>query len=68
MRSICTAEMARLLGVTPQTVMKYVKTGQIPYHKTAKGRLFFTEGLISFHHTADLPQSPDTLDLLGFRN
>ena len=43
MRSIRTAEMARLLGVTPQTVRKYVETGQIPYHKTVKGRLFFTE-------------------------
>lgn len=56
MRSIRTAEMARLLGVTPQTIRKYVKTGQIPYHKTVKGRLFFTENDIQ-EALGESPQS-----------
>lgn len=56
MRSIRTAEMARLLGVTPQTIRKYVETGQIPYHKTVKGRLFFTENDIQ-EALGESPQS-----------
>lgn len=41
-RSIRTQEMADLLGVTPQTVRKYVREDGIPHHVTEKGRLYFT--------------------------
>lgn len=40
--SIRTAKMAELLGVTPQTVRKYAKNGDIPHHFSPSGQLFFT--------------------------
>lgn len=42
-RSIRTQEMANLLGVTPQTIRKYVANGEIPYHRQPSGQLFFTQ-------------------------
>lgn len=41
--SIRTAKMAELLGVTPQTVRKYAKNGDIPHHLSPSGQLFFTD-------------------------
>ena len=41
--SIRTAKMAELLGVTPQTVRKYAKKGDIPHHFSPSGQLFFTD-------------------------
>lgn len=35
--------MADILGVTPQTIRKYAKNGQIPYHTTPSGQLIFTD-------------------------
>lgn len=35
--------MAELLGVTPQTVRKYAKKGDIPHHFSPSGQLFFTD-------------------------
>ena len=35
--------MAELLGVTPQTVRKYAKNGDIPHHLSPSGQLFFTD-------------------------
>lgn len=43
MDSIRTGAMARLLGVTPQTIRKYARQGQIPHHTTPGGELYFTE-------------------------
>lgn len=42
MRGIRTGEMAGVLGVTPQTVRKYVREGSIPHHRTPGGELLFT--------------------------
>ena len=41
-KSIRTQEMANLLGVTPQTIRKYVNNNEIPYHRKPSGQLFFT--------------------------
>lgn len=43
MKNFRTKEIADLLGVTPQTIRKYVTNDEIPYHKTPTGQLFFTE-------------------------
>ena len=40
-KSIRTQEMANLLGVTPQTIRKYVNNNEIPYHRQPSGQLFF---------------------------
>ena len=42
-KSIRTQEMANLLGVTPQTIRKYVNNNEIPYHRQPSGQLFFTQ-------------------------
>lgn len=42
-KSIRTQEMANLLGVTPQTIRKYVSNNEIPYHRQPSGQLFFTQ-------------------------
>ena len=42
MRGARTGGMADLLGVTPQTVRKYVREGRIPHHNTPGGSLLFT--------------------------
>ena len=41
--SIRTQEMANLMGVTPQTIRKYVRNKEIPFHTQPSGQLFFTE-------------------------
>lgn len=41
-KSIRTQEMANLMGVTPQTIRKYVDQGSISYHRQPSGQLFFT--------------------------
>ena len=41
--SIRTGKLAELMGVTPQTIRKYVKNKQIPFHTTPNGQLFFTD-------------------------
>ena len=41
--SIRTGESAQLLGVTPQTIRKYVKNNKIPYHTSPGGHLYFTQ-------------------------
>lgn len=43
MDSLRTGAMARLLGVTPQTIRKYAREGQIPHHTTPGGELYFTQ-------------------------
>lgn len=43
MKNLRTKELANLLGVTPQTIRKYVDNDQIPYHKTPNNQLFFTQ-------------------------
>ena len=43
MSSIRTSELARLLGVTSQTIRKYVRQNKIPYHLSPSGQLFFTK-------------------------
>jgi len=43
MKNFRTKEIADLLGVTPQTIRKYVDNDQIPYHKTPNNQLFFTQ-------------------------
>lgn len=51
-----TGEMARLLGVTPQTVRKYVAEEKVPYHRTPGGQIFFTDNDIA----AALGEHPTT--------
>ena len=36
-------ELSEAMGVTPQTIHKWLKTGKIPSHKTPTGRAFFTD-------------------------
>lgn len=43
MSSIRTSELARLLGVTSQTIRKYVRQNKIPHHLSPSGQLFFTK-------------------------
>lgn len=43
MSSVRTSELARLLGVTSQTIRKYVRQNKIPYHLSPSGQLFFTK-------------------------
>lgn len=43
MKNKRTKELAELMGVTPQTIRKYVNNEQIPYHTTPNGQLFFTQ-------------------------
>lgn len=43
MSSIRTSELARLLGVTSQTIRKYVCQNKIPHHSSPSGQLFFTK-------------------------
>lgn len=43
MSSIRTSELARLLGVTSQTIRKYVRQKKIPHHLSPSGQLFFTK-------------------------
>lgn len=40
MKNLRTKELANLLGVTPQTIRKYVEDDRIPYHKTPSNQLF----------------------------
>lgn len=56
-KSIRTQEMANLMGVTPQTIRKYVDQGSISYHRQPSGQLFFTPQDI----TSNLGD-PNTLD------
>lgn len=43
MESLRTGAMANLMGVTPQTIRKYAREGQIPHHMTPGGELYFTK-------------------------
>lgn len=43
MDSLRTGAMAKLMGVTPQTIRKYAREGQIPHHITPGGELYFTK-------------------------
>lgn len=36
-------ELSEAMGVTPQTIHKWLKAGKIPSHKTPTGRSFFTD-------------------------
>lgn len=40
--SIKTSGMASLMGVTPLTIRRWVKTDSIQYHRSPKGHLYFT--------------------------
>jgi len=42
-KSVRIGEIAKLLGVTRQTVRKYVSENKIPYHRTISGQLCWTE-------------------------
>lgn len=42
-KGIKTSELARMMGLAPQTIRTYVKNNTIPYHMTPGGRLYFTE-------------------------
>jgi putative resolvase len=43
MNSIRTGDLAKRLGVRPETIRRYVKNQTIPFHRTPAGQLFFTE-------------------------
>lgn len=43
MGTIRATELGQMMGVTAQTIRKYVKNEQIPYHKTPNGCLYFTQ-------------------------
>lgn len=40
--AIRATELGKMMGVTAQTIRKYVNNEQIPYHKTPNGSLYFT--------------------------
>lgn len=42
--AIRATELGKMMGVTAQTIRKYVNNEQIPYHKTPNGNLYFTPG------------------------
>lgn len=43
MQGVRTAKMAQLMGVTPQTIRKYVRNNSIPFHELPSGQLLFTK-------------------------
>lgn len=43
-KSMRAAGLAREMGVTPQTIRKWMRQGKIPFHRTPGGIIFFTAG------------------------
>jgi len=58
-KSLRTSGLADLVSVTPQTIRAWVKKGQIPYHETPGGTLYFTPEDVEIILGGKLPEETE---------